>query len=181
MLTLARSVSSCILVKTLSKTSFQLLTILEVLFYLNHTSLDPFLFPNWQRNLTGVIAQDSLLQGALYWQVEAGMALLTHRDHEWLLGFSPLMVEYKFLNPKRKWAPTFLAGAGFSMTNWDDPADYELGTEFEFLIHAGGGIEVFCESGSYSFNYRLFHISNAGMKRPNIGLNSHVFSLGFRF
>ena len=140
-----------------------------------------FMFPNWQKNLTGVIAQDSPLQGALYWHVEAGMAVLTHRDHEYLVGFSPLMAQYKFLNPKRKWAPTFLAGAGFSMQNWEEQADYELGSEFQFLLHAGAGLEVFRESGSYSFSYRLFHVSNAGIRRPNIGLNSHVFSLGLRF
>ncbi len=141
-----------------------------------------FVFPNWQKNLTGIIAPDSLLQGALYWHVEAGLAQLTHRDHEYLLGFSPVMVQYKFLKLGRKWAPTFLAGAGFSMQNWDDtPAEYELGSEFQFLLHLGGGIEVFRESGSYSFNYRLFHVSNAGMRKPNIGLNAHVFSLGYRF
>ena len=140
-----------------------------------------FIFPNWQYNLTGLISQDSFLQGALYWHVEAGLAGLTRRDHEYLLGFSPLMVEYKFLNQKRRWAPTVLAGAGFSMTNWKDQAEYELGSEFEFLLHAGAGVEVFHQSGSYSFNYRLFHLSNAGMQRPNIGLNAHVFSLGFRF
>ena len=140
-----------------------------------------FLFPNWQKNLTGLIAQDYYFRGALYWHVEAGMALLSHRGHEYLIGFSPLMVEYKLLNPKRKWAPTFLVGAGFSMTNWKDQADYELGSEFEFLLHAGAGVEVFRESGSYSLNYRLFHTSNAGIQRPNIGLNAHVISLGFRF
>ena len=140
-----------------------------------------FIFPNWQQNLTGVIAQDSSFQGALFWHIEAGLALLTHRDHEYLLGFSPLMVEYKFLNPKKKWAPNILAGAGFSMQNWDDQADYELGSEFQFLLHAGAGLEVFRESGSYSFSYRLFHVSNAGIRRPNIGLNAHVFSLGLRF
>ena len=140
-----------------------------------------FIFPNWQKNLTGLVAQNSFLQGALYWQVEAGLALLTHRGHEYLVGFSPLMVEYKLLNPKRKWAPTFLAGAGFSMTNWKDQAEYELGSEFQFLLHAGVGVEVFRESGAYFFNYRLFHVSNSSIQRPNIGLNSHVFSLGFRF
>ena len=140
-----------------------------------------FIFPNWQENLTGLIAQHSFLQGALYWHVEGGLALLTHRGHEYLASFSPLMVEYKFLNPKRKWAPTFLVGGGFSMTNWKDQADYELGSEIEFLLHIGTGIEVFRDKGSYSFNYRLFHVSNAGIQRPNIGLNSHVFSFGFRF
>ena len=140
-----------------------------------------FIFSNWQKNLTGIIAPDSPLQGALYWGVEGGLALLTHRDHEYLLGFSPLIAEYKFLNPERKWAPTILAGAGFSMQNWEEQADYELGSEFQFLLHGGVGVEVFRESGSYSLNYRLFHVSNAGIRSPNIGLNSHVFSLGLRF
>ena len=140
-----------------------------------------FIFSNWQKNLTGIIAPDSPLQGALYWDVEGGLALLTHRDHEYLLGFSPLIAEYKFLNPERKWAPTILAGAGFSMQNWEEQADYELGSEFQFLLHGGVGVEVFRESGSYSLNYRLFHVSNAGIRSPNIGLNSHVFSLGLRF
>ncbi len=91
------------------------------------------------------------------------------------------MAEYKFLSPKRRWAPTLLAGAGFSMTNWKDQAVPELGSEFEFLLHLGGGVEVFRKTGSYSFNYRFFHVSNAGMQRPNIGLNANVFSLGMSF
>ena len=141
-----------------------------------------FIFPNWQKNLTGIIAPDSLLQGALHWHVEAGLALLTHRDHEYLIGFSPAMVNYKFLNSQRKWAPNILVGAGLAMQDWDDtPAEYELGSEFQFLLHGGVGVELFRESGAYSLNYRLFHVSNAGIRKPNIGLNAHVFTLGFRF
>jgi lipid A 3-O-deacylase len=140
-----------------------------------------FIFPNWQKNLTGIIAPDSALQGALYWHVEAGLAQLTHRDNEYLIGFSPVMVNYKFLNSQRKWAPNILLGAGFSMQDWEEVAHYELGSEFQFLLHGGAGIELFRESGIYSFNYRLFHVSNAGFRKPNIGLNAHVFTLGFRF
>ena len=141
-----------------------------------------FIFPNWQKNLTGVIASDSLLQGALYWHVEAGLAQLTHRDHEYLIGFSPVMANYKFLNSQRKWAPNILVGAGFAMQDWDDtPAEYELGSEFQFLLNGGVGVELFRETGTYSLNYRLFHVSNAGIEKPNIGLNAHVFTLGYRF
>ena len=148
----------------------------------DRTSLSfAFIFPNWQKNLTGIIAPDSSFQGALYWNVEANLALLTHRDHEYLAGFSPLIAEYKFLNPERKWAPTILVGAGFSMQDWEEVAHYELGSEFQFLLHGGLGVEVFRELGSYSFNYRLFHVSNAGFRKPNIGLNAHVLSLGLRF
>ena len=140
-----------------------------------------FIFPNWQKNLTGIIAPNSFFQGALYWHVEAGLAQLTHRDHEYLIGFSPVMVNYKFLNSQRKWAPNILVGAGFAMQDWEEVAHYELGSEFQFLLHGGVGVEVFRESGSYFLNYRLFHVSNAGIRSPNIGLNSHMFSLGLRF
>ncbi|NIQ01117.1 MAG: hypothetical protein GWM98_12490, partial [Nitrospinaceae bacterium] len=129
---------------------------------------------------TGVIG-DSWYRGALYWHNELGFATLLNRDGEYLVGFSPLMAQYKFLSPDRGWAPSILAGAGFAYTNWKDQAERELGSEFEFLLHAGAGLEFFLNQGSYSINYRFFHVSNAGIESPNIGLNSHVFSLGFQF
>jgi lipid A 3-O-deacylase len=139
-----------------------------------------FFFPNWQRNLTGVIAKDSWYQGAWFYHMEAGLAF-ADRDDKFLLGWSPVMAQYKFLSPKRRWAPNILLGAGFSMTNWKDVAERELGSEFQFLLHAGAGLEYFKKDGAYSINYRLFHVSNAGMQFPNIGLNAHVFTLGMRF
>ena len=139
-----------------------------------------FFFPNWQRNLTGVIGGDSWYQGALFYHMEAGLAF-SDVDNKFLLGWSPVMVQYKFLSPKRRWAPNILLGAGFSMTNWKDVAKRELGSEFQFLLHAGAGLEYFKKDGAYSINYRLFHVSNAGIQFPNIGLNAHVFSLGMRF
>jgi hypothetical protein len=140
-----------------------------------------FLFPNFQYNLTGMIGSDSWYEGALYWHNELGVALDLNHDNEYLAGFSPLMLEYKFLDSKRGWAPNVLLGAGFAYTNWKDIASHELGSEFEFLLHAGTGLEFFLDRGSVSLNYRFFHVSNAGIKRPNIGLNAHVLSLGFRF
>ena len=138
-----------------------------------------FFFPNWQRNLTGITG-DSWSRGAWFYHMEAGLAF-ADREDKFLLGWSPLMAQYKFLSPKRKWAPNILLGAGASMTNWKDIADRELGTEFQFLLNLGVGLEYFKENGAYSINYRLFHVSNAGIKFPNIGLNAHVFSLGMRF
>jgi len=140
-----------------------------------------FLFPNYQYNLTGIIGGDSWYQGALYWHHELGAAIDLNHDNEYLLGWSPLMVEYKFLDPKRGWAPNVMIGAGFSYTKWKDIADRELGSEAQFLLHAGTGLEFFLDKGSVLLNYRFFHVSNAGFKKPNIGLNAHVLSLGFRF
>ena len=139
-----------------------------------------FFFPNWQRNLTGVIGSSSWYQGALFYHMEAGLAF-SDRNDKFLLGWSPLMVQYKFLNSRRRWAPTVMVGTGFSMTNWKDEAERELGSEFQFLLHGGAGLEYFKKKGAYSINYRYFHVSNAGIQFPNIGLNSHMFTMGMRF
>ncbi len=139
-----------------------------------------FFFPNYQHNLTGLIGE-SFYQGVLHWQVEAGVASVVNQDGEYLIGVSPLMLQYKFLNPKRSWAPNLLIGAGFALTDWDEPAADELGGEFQFLLHGGAGIEFFQDTWSYSLNYRLLHVSNAGIERPNVGLNAHVISLGLNF
>ena len=64
---------------------------------------------------------------------------------------------------------------------WIVGGSHILAVPVQFLLHAGSGIEFFLDKGSVSLNYRFFHISNAGIKRPNIGLNSHVFSLGLSF
>ena len=139
-----------------------------------------FFFPNWQRNLTGVIGKSSWYQGALFYHMEAGLAF-SDRDDKFLVGWSPLMAQYKFLNSRRRWAPTVLLGTGFSMTNWKDVATRELGSEFQFLLHTGAGLEYFKKKGAYSINYRFFHVSNAGIQFPNIGLNAHMFTMGIRF
>lgn len=139
------------------------------------------LFPNFEYNMTGLIGRDAWYQGALYWRPEVDAAYLTNHGGKYLAGFSPIMLQYKFADPKRSWAPNLLGGAGFSFTNWDDIAFQELGAPFEFLLHIGGGLEFFHDKGSYSINYRLFHVSNGGIASPNIGLNAHVFTLGIRF
>jgi len=139
-----------------------------------------FFFPNFQYNLTGLVGK-SWYQGAFNWQLEAGFASILNHDKEYLLGISPLLFQYKFLNPNRKWAPNILMGGGVSYTNWENAAERELGGKFQFLLHAGAGWEYFLDSWSYSVNYRLFHVSNAGTQSPNVGLNAHTFTLGIQF
>ena len=66
-----------------------------------------FVFPNWQSNITGLVGE-SWYRGALFHHVEAGFANAVDRGGNWLWGFSPLMAQYKFLSPHRKWAPNIL-------------------------------------------------------------------------
>jgi len=148
-----------------------------------------FFFPNFKYNLTGVVG-NSFYRGSLFWVLEVGgvvtindakrLGMKTGSSGKYQVGFSPLLVEYKFLSPTRGWAPHILLGGGFSYGDFVDAAR-ELGTKFEFILHAGAGFEYFLKKGSFSLNYRLLHMSNSNIERPNIGLNSHVFTLGFSF
>ena len=149
-----------------------------------------YVFPNFQYNLTGLIGK-SFYRGALYWMIEAGVAF-TVKDPErndqpvdnaptYLIGLVPLQLEYKFLSPDRAWAPFLFAGAGVSWSEWSDSTQ-ELSTPFEFVLQVGGGLEYFFDYGTaLNFNYRFWHLSNSNIKGANIGINTHIFSLGYRF
>lgn len=139
-----------------------------------------FFAPNLEYDLTGNIAKGSLFQGNLNAVAEATVLAFQYPDTSVLAGFSP-MLKYKFVKPDRKWAPTFLAGIGFSYTDFDRDVR-EITGDFQFLLHAGVGIEFYDTAvGDFSVNYRLLHISNAGIESPNIGLNTGVLSVGFKF
>ena len=138
---------------------------------------------NFQLDLTGNIGH-SYSQGNLNWYAELNADVLHSPGYGTLVGFSPLMFQYKFIKPGRKWAPTVLGGAGISLSDWDKDnlAAKEISGDFQFLLHAGIGLEYFRpEKGSFAVNYRFFHVSNAGMESPNLGLNASLFTLGFTF
>ncbi len=140
-----------------------------------------YLAPNLKWNLTGPIGK-SFYRGSLYWYQElAGWAAYNPED-AFLISYSPVMAEYKFLWPKADWAPYIFGGGGFAGTNINEKKQREIATNFEFLLHAGVGVEFYkTEKGAFSVNYRFFHISNAGFESPNIGVNSNLFTLGYSF
>lgn len=147
-------------------------------------------FPNFKYNLTGIMGK-SVYRGALYWVIEAGTVFSTvdpQRNGQivdqaptFMLGIVPAQLEYKFLNSNRSWAPFLFAGVGGAWGDFFQGAE-EISTAFEFILQGGAGIEYFFDNGtSINFNYRLWHLSNSNIKSPNVGLNAHVFSLGFSF
>ncbi len=149
-----------------------------------------YIFPKWKYNLTG-IKGNGPWRGALYWVIDGGLAIAikdpTLNSNTvgeaplYTLGFSPLQLEYKFLSPARKWAPFVFAGAGISIGDWHEAAR-ELDTALEFILNTGGGLEYFLDNGtSINFAYRLWHLSNSNIKGSNIGLNAHLFTVGFMF
>ncbi len=138
------------------------------------------IFPYFKYNLTGPIGR-SFYKGSLSWFVDAGAAISHSPEVGYVLGFTPIQGEYKFLWSNVDWAPYINLGAGFAYTDWTKRGR-ELGSDFEFLLNGGAGIEFYkTREGAFNLNYKFWHISNAGIKRPNIGLNTHVFSIGYSF
>lgn len=56
----------------------------------------------------------------------------------------------------------------------------QFGTSFQFGDHVGAGLR-FGSKGKYDLGYRYQHISNAGIKGPNQGVNFHELRLQYRF
>lgn len=55
-----------------------------------------------------------------------------------------------------------------------------FGSSFQFGDHVGGGVR-FGDKGQYDVGYRYQHLSNAGIKQPNQGINYHILRLQYRF
>jgi hypothetical protein len=55
-----------------------------------------------------------------------------------------------------------------------------FGSSFQFGDHVGGGIR-FGDKGQYDVGYKYQHLSNAGIKQPNQGINYHILRLQYRF
>lgn len=56
----------------------------------------------------------------------------------------------------------------------------ELGSRLNFTEQAGVVFQrKLSESSALTFNYKFFHISNAGLTLPNVGLNSSMVTVGY--
>jgi len=72
----------------------------------------------------------------------------------------------------------FVAGGCATFLSRAVYADKNFGLYFQFTSHVG----VEWHLGSHvELGYRFQHMSNAGLGKPNPGLNMHMFMLGYRF
>ena len=55
-----------------------------------------------------------------------------------------------------------------------------FGSSFQFGDHVGGGVR-FGDKGQYDVGYKYQHLSNAGIKQPNQGINYHILRLQYHF
>jgi len=81
---------------------------------------------------------------------------------------------------KRPVHPYMEAGFGLQLITSTHFGPTELSTDFQFGSHLGFGLRLGTEA-RHELGYRLWHLSNAGLKNPNPGLNFHVLYFGIRF
>jgi hypothetical protein len=124
--------------------------------------------------VTDVVGKDRFYQGN--WEVlgELFGGGQTRPDNGYVVGIAPIL-RYNFATGTRL-MPFLDAGAGVTATDIGTP---DLGSVFEFNLQCGAGINYFWRpTSALTFQYRLIHFSNAGIKRPNRGVNENMFYLG---
>lgn len=70
--------------------------------------------------------------------------------------------------------------AGPRLLSHTSIGDHELSTALQFGSHLGIGTRIGSKQ-SYDLGYRFQHISNAGIKHPNDGMNFHLIYLGYSY
>ena len=84
-------------------------------------------------------------------------------------------LRYDFATGKR-WMPFVEISGGPTLTDIGDP---DLSTKFEFNLHSGAGMHWFWnEHFATTLECQFLHLSNAGMRTPNQGVNNMVFFIG---
>lgn len=97
------------------------------------------------------------------------------RDHDGEFAFSPLIFDYRY-DSGGMFVPFIEGGEGIVITTL---RNLRLGGPFEFSSQAGVGMHLFfADEDAVTFAFRMRHISNAGIKDENSGLNTYFFAIG---
>ena len=131
----------------------------------------------WGKVLTDEIAAGHWYGGNLeFWAELFGGA---QYDPEWryLAGITPF-IRYNFITGGLL-VPFIDAGVGPTLTDIEKP---DLCGNFQFNIRGGGGVHYFMtKERAWTLQAQYFHLSNAGTRSPNNGLNSLQIELGMEW
>ncbi|KUZ17943.1 deacylase [Burkholderia diffusa] len=88
---------------------------------------------------------------------------------------------FRFIKSAGQLRPFVEAGAGIRfLTSPTISNKLSLATSFQFVDVVGVGAQ-FGERQQYQLGYRFQHVSNAGIKEPNPGINFHQFYVQYNF
>jgi len=134
-------------------------------------SLNPYL---------GIVLTDplgsGLWRGTLEGLVEGSFSSVFKNQRTYAAGFNAL-ARYNFLPPSAGLRPYVQAGLGVVLTNlvMDD-----FGSNFNFVSSAACGLHYYYSArDAISIEWRVLHMSNAGLDDDNDGLNMNNFFAGF--
>lgn len=92
----------------------------------------------------------------------------------YVVGLTP-MLRYSFATGTR-WTPFLEGGAGPSITDIGGP---DLSTTYEFNLQGNAGAHYFWNKNqAITAQVGYLHLSNAGLKQPNQGVNAIAFLIG---
>lgn len=138
----------------------------------------PALMPSW-----GIILHEPVGDGWYRGQTSVGAEFVYIQFREPMLthgvGFTP-KIKYTFVALNRLRPYVEFAGGPF----WTDLGGKipEESSEFNFILTAGFGLSWFVTNRTaLNVGYRFHHISNAGVRMPNLGINSSLPFGGFAF
>lgn len=93
--------------------------------------------------------------------------------------FSPLLMRWNFQRPGSHLVPFLEWGGGMLLTSDKVP---QRSSHFNFTPQGGIGLSFFSAGGSgVTFQLKYMHISNAGLKKPNPGINSIQMLAGYEW
>jgi hypothetical protein len=124
------------------------------------------------------------VQGADHWyrgnwgfRIELFGGAQFNPDVDWIMGLTPHL-RYTFATGTR-WIPFVDFGAGITGTGIGAP---DLGSRFQFNEQAGVGIHWFVKNDiAVTFETLYMHISNAGISKPNCGVNGVKGLIGLTY
>jgi Lipid A 3-O-deacylase (PagL) len=104
--------------------------------------------------------------------------LIFQEDTVYGLHFSPLLMRWNFQRPRTHIVPFFEFGGGMLFTRDKVP---ERSSRFNFTPQAGFGVSFNAGRSGVTFQLKYMHISNAGIKKPNPGINSIQMLAGYEW
>lgn len=97
-------------------------------------------------------------------------------DQVYGVAFSPVFVYYMG-SRSNTFQPYVEAGIGAAYISETKIKGRNMATHFQFEDRIGLGIKI----GDYDFNTRYMHYSNAGIRKPNDGIDIFMFTLSYKF
>ncbi len=132
------------------------------------------LHPSLGIGLTDALWEERWYGGSLQLRLEPELLFNFNPDFGWAAG-GEFVLRYNFASGGRV-IPFLEAGVGVTYLEFDLDGQSD---GISFNPQGGFGLHYFTSSDSaLSLSWRLHHISNAGIRDPNRGINSSMFLIG---